>query len=80
MEWLKDAGKKPTIPVSQLPIWAQALVIHNSKTPLKTVKNKLSHSRVKVTIVEMMVMKKKKKTRLKLLQTLISRIIARCQI
>ena len=58
-------------------MWAQALVIHSSKTPLKTVKNKLSHNRVKVTRVETMEMTKKKKTQLKLFQTLIDRISAR---
>ena len=78
-EWLKDVGTKHTIPVPQLPMWAQALVIHSSKNPRKTVKNKLSRSRVKVTRVDMMAMQKKKKTRFKLLHTLISRISTRRQ-
>ena len=72
-------GKNPLFQFPQLQIWAQALVIHSSKTPLKTVKNKLSRSRVEVTRVEMMAMKKKKKNQFKLLQTLISRISARHQ-
>ena len=42
-------------------------------------KNKLSRSRVKATRVEMMAMKKKKKTQFKVLQTLIGRISARHQ-
>ena len=71
-------GKNPLFQFPQLQIWVQALVIHRSKTPLKTVKNKLSRRRVKVTRVEMMAMKKKK-NQFKLLQTLISRISTRCQ-
>ena len=60
-------------------MWAQALVIHSSKKPLKIVTNKPIRSRVKATRVEMRAMKKKRKTRLKLLQILIHRISARCQ-
>ena len=55
-------------------MWAQALVRHRNKTHQRTVKNKLSHNRLKATRVDMVVMKKKKKTQLKLPQTLIDQI------
>ena len=58
-------------------MWVQALVRCSSKTYHRTVKTKLSHSRLKATREEMVEMKKKKKTRLKLPQTLIDRISAR---
>ena len=61
-------------------MWAQALVTCSSKVPWKTVKNRLSHSRMTTTRVEKAKpMKKKDKTRLRLLQTLIGRISTRHQ-
>ena len=42
-------------------MWAQVLVSRSRMTHLKGAKNKMSHSRAKVTMVEMMELMKKKK-------------------
>ena len=61
-------------------MWVQALVTRNSKVPWKTVRNRLSRSRMTATRVEKKKPKKKKdRTWSKLLQTLIGRISARHQ-
>ena len=60
-------------------MWTQALVIHSNKTPPKTMKTKLIHSRLTATKEEMVEMKTKKKIQLKLPRTLIGRISTRRQ-
>ena len=57
-------------------MWVLALVRRSSKTPQRTVKRKVSRSRVKATRVEMVEMKEKKRIRSKLSQTLIGQISA----
>ena len=57
-------------------MWALALVRHSNKILKRTVKSKVSHSRVKATRVEMEKMKEKKRIWSKLSQTLIRQISA----